>query len=388
MKKNFKGRNDPPFLFGYLLLLCIFCSKCEGDHNVAVFESESILKGRIALNLDSIDSYKANNLQPLVINDEDYLAILDVDKYEYIRLNYFKINTGVKSKSYSFDVEGPNSPGVPGNFIFSGESCYVISPVTYQIFEVVDDEIVDVYHLLDGASTIDNQGGLIKSGTRNPCHLYRNHIYCPMDPDAHPYQEDFYNRSLVLGVNRDTGEKEYGFSYPKIYLDYMLPETASYGNTFNDNLMIFSFAILDSVYVYNLDSKKVSTYYAGSVFDFGDPINEDFSAIGRDLQSRMDFNSSIRKYRYIHYDSNKRKYYRFVRHPLKEGSQSEDNNKSIETIIVLDEDFNIEKEILLENNTYSTSSFFSRDSCFYLSRMNSNNVDVDENLWVFSCLDL
>ena len=302
--KNKRGFMLPLFLF---FLTCFLIQvTCTFQPSNKLIDSESQIKGEMSFELDSNQTYTPRTIRPVISNTDSYLAILNNSNLTKLSIAAYDLNSGVKKYEYHLDSEGSNGVGNPRNFYMEDEYYFIISSYSYSIFKMEADSIEHAYRLLSDSLEFDPLGGLVMSGTTNPCHVYDSVLYCPMIPDNNPFEKEYYRHNILLGLDIETGSTKHSYSYPKIYDDYRLLETSIYSNTFNDSLAIFSFPILDSIYVLNLNSGMVESKYAGSLLRYGDPITNDFSKIGTNLEARMEFLLNSRLYKYIYYDRYKK----------------------------------------------------------------------------------
>lgn len=367
-----------------LTIIAILFTQCTSISS-EIEDSNTWLEpvGNAQFPIDNLTSYRTTFLR----NHEEKLVFLNSSKPSIL---VFDIPSRELVKEISLEKEGPNGVGSPSGLAFNSlNSFYVISSTRYQV-SLIDSigNSLKKYTTLPKNEKYGENTGMIRPFTISPPVIHEDNLYFSVVPDRNVYSAEIFegNTNLVLNIEEDS--ISYFNSYPNEFKGNVWGVNATdHSSIFVDGNFVYSFAISDSLSVYNINSETTKRYLAKSVHSkkriqpMPKPSNE------HDLQYVLE----TFQYSGIIYDQYRKVYYRFVKHPLDyKNERGEINNfhsKPI-SVIILDDDFRVIGETMLENNKFTTSMYFVSEEGLFISDANPLNIAVDENYAGFTLFNL
>ncbi|GAA5039137.1 hypothetical protein GCM10011506_37940 [Marivirga lumbricoides] len=381
-----------------IVLLFISLSSCITKHeekketlsesandSVKLVESHDVF-----FELDKETSLKTSFIT--ILEKEKDSSILVYLNEQKPAIYFYDINNQKLLNQILLHKEGPNAVGTPtGLFIQSMDSIYVISSSYYRVTLINGlGEAIRTYRLL-GDDKPNVNTGMLRPFTISPPVVIDKKMYFNVAPDRDVYDKSYYNGNVNLVLNLNNGDFEYFNSYPKEFNDGVWGVAAvNFSSAFvkHKNQFVYSFSISDSIYVFDVDNKKIKGYLSktSSLTAPQEPM--------RKPSNQYDLRYALQATYYdgIIYDKYREVYYRFVRHPLSlqedESPNFYDFHRKPISVIILDRKFNKIGETKLKNNTYQSFMYFLSKDGLYISNSNPNNPDVKEDKAGFTCFKL
>jgi hypothetical protein len=303
----------------------------------------------------------------------------------------FDIKTQALAKEIILEKDGPNGVGSPSGLLFvSMDSIYVISSSHYKVSLLNGSgKLIKDYRVLEGTNYSDDTG-MLRPFTISAPVLIENTMYFNVAPDRDVYKPSYFEGNVNLSLDLLTGEYEYFNHYPSEFNGGVWGVAAvSYSSAFNPGLgdFIYSFAISDSLYTFNPNTKERKSYFAGSSFIKSRVLPMNKPENSHDLEYALE----TPYYNAIVYDRYRNVYYRFVRHSISfkddAGDPREFHEKPL-SIIVLDKDMNILGETALPANTFLDYIYFVTTNGLYISNGNPENPGLEEDYACFIGFEL
>lgn len=365
----------------------LFCCKSEKEREqlVDVGEVKLIPGSEIRFPLDNETTYRTFFVNTFNDSDKELLIFLSLNKPS---LQFFDIRKQTLIKEIMLQKEGPNGVGSPtGALVLSWDSIFIVSSSHYLVSLINDKgNVIRSYPLLNGQSYNENTGMLLPF-TISPPQKIGSKIYFNVAPDRDVYKTSYYEGSTNLILDVNTGEHSYFNSYPVEFKKGVWGVAATnFSTVFNPRLnkFVYSFAISDSLVVYDHHTNSIERFNARSrlitksLLPMKKPLNE------HDLEYALE----TPYYGAIVYDKYRNLYFRFVRHSISfkndKGETNQFHMKPL-SVIILDDSFNIIGESKLEENKYLDYIYFVTEEGFYISNGNPENPKLEDDAAVFTC---
>lgn len=308
-----------------LLIFFILIISCNKNPNIAY---ESIVKRN-----DSLMQTIPNNIQPMelywqyhVINHNESLLDTDVPLKNIYK---YSINNK-KWDILNFKSEGPDGVGIGTGFHYiNKDSIFIFSGYQHKMF-LFDDELhkVKTYKLPNDYN--------INLFTNRKCIKIKDNLFMQGTEFLQMNKEFCNNAKLLLKYNLTNSKYRKIINYPEKYKSKRwMPKHLSMDYVINNERIISSFAITDSIYIYNLDGVLLKTKLAKSKYINNiKPINNN---IDDNSQKAMNILYENGFYSGLLYDKYKDVFYRFAYHlPYNKISNNVKLKHMTLSIIVLD----------------------------------------------------
>lgn len=321
--------------------------------------------------------------------EKEYLTFRD-SHYEP-RIFVYDIKSPSKQpKVIHFDKEGPDGTGAVsvGYFISSWDEIYIPN------MSVPEISVIDSTGTKKETITLDNEFSsnltYFSSTSINPFVKYKNRLYGEQQANIRLDSENHSENSVeVIEDLNERSHKLSSFTFPQELLySGESGKTGILTHAFkcsNNNLLIYSFAYDEKIYVYDMDKDKViETVDARSKF-IEDPSVLSY-AFRFGHASYTDFKDICTEacYGNIMYDSFRHLYYRIV-YPETTVDDQENftdlyqSGRSLASIMVLDENFNVLCESLLPENRFRSNLLFINKDGLWISCNHYKNPGYDED---------
>jgi len=226
-----------------------------------------------------------NNLDSIVLNENssNFFMLsqeIELDKAEYlIQINPFPTEpnkiffNSIKNSDLSFvldfDIEGPNGVGNMSEFFFHNfDSIFIFDKYSYRV-SLVDSSglIMRKYLLRDVSGTKPNENTVMTwLSNKSKPFLINNNLYIPTLPDVDPFYSDYSKENLLMELDLKSGKFNLMLGYPTKYReggywggsDHILPSIAQ---SVNDNKLIISYPIEDSIFSFDIASNVLSPIF-------------------------------------------------------------------------------------------------------------------------------
>ncbi|MEB2778133.1 DUF4221 family protein [Algoriphagus sp. D3-2-R+10] len=348
------------------VFLCIIFYSCTSlTDKEKGSQNENYLKESITILLDSVSTYQFNWIQVETDNNnKEFLINLNkiynsLDFYDleskklFKRIEIGKMSLGNKFFAHSFFYHNKDSIFIFPQFSFNG------TLVINDIGEKIDERFK-----IDDFLEKNNESPYILNHITTPSNpsVYRNgniyfstiqmnvDIYNPLTIDVIPnYKWDLESNLITPILN---------VKYPNEYLEKIATSHHSFTlKTVKGDSLIYSYPLLDTVYIYNFNHELISKKYCGSPnfkgfieVPAGNPFNEQFK-----------FVISQNSYARLLYDKYREVYYRFFiigRNLSEEDRSTKDNSKNKFSVLVYDSDFNLINQVEFPEKKYFHYSAF------------------------------
>ncbi len=305
---------------------------------------------------------------------------------------FYDINTQQLIKEVLLQKEGPDAVGSPtGLFVQSMDSIYVISSSYYKVTLVNGNgEAQRSYRLIEGVKPNDNTG-MLRPFTISPPVVINKKMYFNVAPDRDVYDKSYYQGKVNLVLDLETGEFRYFNNYPSEFEGGVWGvASVSFSSTYSEpkNQFVYSFAICDSLYVYDVVRRDMKGYLSQTSTKKKDqePMKKPTN------QHDLEYALQATYYDGIIYDKYRSVYYRVVRQPLElqanETPNFYDFHRKPISVIILNEELQKIGETQLENDIYQSSMYFLTKDGLFISKGNPNNPNLKEEEASFTCFKL
>lgn len=365
----------------YFLAIIIFTIACKSDLSEEFYNINFNLVGDFSISLDERSDYNFYYYDVIEISETEYfVAINQLNS----NLDFYLLENGEKKFSTPIPIDGPFGLGYVQGFTF------------------VNVDSIFFYRRGSFRGTIltDIEGNVKRSFApgekENSVQDIINHVSIPKSPTYFingklnflSYQildnqnPDNFNSDILHSGNFDlineTIQFEVNSGYPPIFWDktWSAPSTSVSRILGHNNQWVYSWDLLDSVFVFDFNYKRKRSYMVKSLFK---PNNIDLS----DYYTNNEY-TGTNLYYSIKYDKFRNLYYRILFLKPKVDIKSVPGVPKFDNfpfvILVLDENFNIITEKLFSPMKYKpTQSFVGRDG-FYLPLTNGFNPNLKEDL--------
>ena len=374
--------------FLFLLLLTSYLFACnEKKKELDNYDKYELIEySEMRFPLDDQTSYRtffANVYQDS--SQRDFLVFLSQNKPS---IQIFDLASQKLFKEINLALDGPDGVGEPsGLLMISMDSIYVVSSSRYRVSLVNNSgKLLNSYRLLTG-TTYDENTGMLRPYTISVPTKFQNLIYFNVAPDRDVYKPSYFQGSTNVSLDLSNGKYSYFNTYPEEFMKGVWGvASVSYSTTFNHDSpkFVYSFAISDSVDIFEPKSGKRWRRFAGSRF-----INSQILPMSKpDNSHDLEYALETPYYGGVIYDKFQDMYYRFVRHavPYKDekGEINDFHEKPI-SVILLDKDLNVIGETMLRNNVFLDYIYFVTKDGLFISEGNPENSELKEDVSVFSC---
>ncbi|SFB19175.1 protein of unknown function [Algoriphagus aquimarinus] len=276
----------------------------------------------------------------------------------YIHLNYFRSNPNyLFINSFAdpaldlvleFENEGPNGVGSVTEFYFhSYDSIFLIDRYRYMV-SLADSsgKVKQSYRLKENESNRPDEDSVLPMSTsQSRMFLMGKFLYIPCVPDTDPFKSQYKRKNLLIKLNLETGDYTTLLGYPEWYQDgnfwggpdHMLP---SISPSEDQTQVLVSFPLVDSVYMLDLKTERMTPYFWMGSSTIESPIPIDFA--DRQLEIGKRFQLATDYYFSLNYDPHRKEYWRVFHKKYDEESiekilKRESGTPNRNSVIVYDE---------------------------------------------------
>lgn len=288
-----------------------------------------------------------------------------------IRVNYFDsdpnylfVNSLIDSTldlALEYEVEGPNGVGNVSEFYFhSFDSIFLVDRYRYLV-SLADSsgKVLRSYRLKgDGSNMPDETSVLPWSTSKARIFKRGNSLFIPGIPDKDPYLSHYQKENLLVELNLETGDYSNLLGYPRSYQngkfwggpDHILPSISPYQDL---DLFLVSYPLTDSIFLFNIKSKKLSPFKLMGSKNKENPIPISFEDSqtdrGRAFQLGTDYYFSI------NYNPTKNEIWRifykgYDEESIKKMLSRESGNPNQKSVLRLNEEINTLGEVELPSD--------------------------------------
>lgn len=374
----------------FALLFLTSCAKSKNDGaNYAMVETTDTLSFPLHKGVDIVMDIFIQSLYVHTDADgQEYLTFRD-SHYEPRIFVYDMANPSEEPRVITFEKEGPNGTGAVsvGYYISSWKEIYIPNLFVPEI-SVIDSTGTKTKTIMLG----EGYSSLLtytSSVSKNPFVKYRNHLYAEQMVNFRLGAEMSSTPPVDVVINlNDFSHQPSSFNFPQKLLYWgENGKTGILQHAFkcsNENLLVYSFAYDEKIYVYDMDQDKlVRTVDARSKF-IPKPSVLDYD-YRFEQASYADFKDICAEacYGNILHDPYRHLYYRIV-YPETKVDAAENftdlyrSGRSLFSIMVLDEEFNVLGETLLPENQFRSNLLFINKDGLWISCNHYKNPRYDE----------
>lgn len=285
-----------------------------------------------------------------------------------IRMNYFdtepnylfinSLNDSILDFALEFDVVGPNGVGNVSEFYFhSFDSIFLVDRYRYLV-SLADSsgKVLRSYRMKSNDSDMPDDTSVLPWSTSKARIFKRgNSLFIPGIPDKDSYLSQYQKENLLVELNLETGDYSTLLGFPKSYQngkfwggpDHILPSISPYKDL---DLFLVSYPLSDSIFLFDIKSKKLSPFkWMGSkIKENPIPINFEDSQTdrGRAFQLGTDYYFSI-NYNPIKNEIWRIFYKKYDEESIKKILNRVSGNPNKKSVLMLSEELNTFKEVEL-----------------------------------------
>lgn len=370
-------------LLAALLFLSASCER-KAERNL-ISGKVSIEEKSISLALGPQSTYQSNCMMFSDAFEKPTLAILNSKAN---RLEFYDIEAELIYDSIQFQYSGPNATGrIYGFEILNRDSILVLSQKRLLYLVNRNGGIVSQYDYLN----VDAGIGILYrfSATNQPLIRSGQGIigYKGTVGDWSAMTQQKLNAfDIEMYIDLKTGETELvEMKYPRDYLNGG-PKILETSRVFDGRRFVYSFSMDPHLYVTE-DFESIRKVSARSKFEV--PFESLPPNIDVLSYQRYQLNNFF--YRSIIYDQYRQLFYRICDHPIDNVDLDESlllQNRPSQSIIVLDKNLEIVKEIELPRNKYKADNNFVSPEGLFISENSELNPSLNENIWNFCRIEV
>ena len=315
-------------------------------------------------NLDRIDSVRLVRTGELRLSLDDETTPMMQSTFYDISSGYYYFYNKITGYIDRFHIDSTVKSPVRIKTPVMPWSMNVVSPDSIYIMDFMDRDDIRLINS-DGTQlssySLDGKSAILPGGQGQPYETSAGLVY------SSNADNDFSLAVIDAGTGQISARL---IPYPDLYKDFYgdllmrVPYTAYNGNK---SITVTGFPADDNIYVLDLISKKVTTYYAGSIHKDGDLKPLAKGLLGGMMIStdrEIEYFREITSYGNIVYDPWLNVYYRIVERSTPMPGVNLSNKAKKLSVIVLDENFRIIGESGINDEAYACfrySVFVSQD---------------------------
>ncbi|WP_143959737.1 DUF4221 family protein [Litoribacter populi] len=374
-----------------ILLAIYLLFSCSQNEKSSLYDYNQYKIDSISFNLDDSTSNEFRLIEYLDSGDEDYLYHFNQFKSG---IDKFSLSSGELIKTISYPNEEPHMIKlVQGISVVNEDSIFVIPSLKVRGMILIDDngqlihrynpkEEIDfeksiINHISFGAQKSEYRGGEL--------HLIRYPLFDMSNPSN-------INDEFLFEVTYRVLENDFIFisesGFPSFYHDQIwVSNHLQVSRVFNEKERIYSWNLSDTLDIVNIKNGEKSRKVVKSIFKSNE-IKPLASIPTR--EQKMEYTLTNLKYYGIYYDKYRQLYYRTVQLPGKYTNSI--NPKDIDavrdfSIIILDKEFNVMKEVLFNGGIYNMYRVFVGKKGVYLPKNNHMFASQDEDKLIFDIFE-
>lgn len=380
-------------LFPFLIITSLVsCSKAKSDIS-DVLEKNKYLKDSLLVPMDSKSSYDFNYFDVGRIDGNEKLVILNQVNYS---IDFYNLQNGNLEKRFEVPQNGPTPVrGTQGMLFHNQDSIFVFTSY-----------LLSKFGLFDGNGEIRSLHRPTNE-TDNPRDRLLNHSSTPTLPTFYSQGKLFFSKltmddplsnlnfseshvaEFLYFLNRDSVVQLQQLKMPSDYLGRTMPLSFSFhSKALNDSKeFVISWFASDSIYVYDMNFNLKSAILGKSGLSKG--FEKTTHPLSEEESNRLTISQT--HYPRLIYDPYRRLYYRFAHIARAYDPNELIDHKSIQknpfSVIVLDEDFNIIKEVIFPGSTYNLYKAFVAEEGLYLPKTNIFYINLNEDEVTYEIFD-
>ena len=273
------------------------------------------------------------NLSTIPVNDKssNVFALSQIHLEEngnplFIHLNYFdsnpnylfvnSLNDPTLDLVLEFENEGPNGVGGVTEFYFhSFDSIFLVDRYRYLVSLADSSGLVKKSYRLknNDSNRPDAESVLPLSFSKSRIFLRGKFLYIPTLPDTDPFKSQYKKKNLLLKLDLETGDYTTLLGYPEWYQDgsfwggqdHILPSISPMED---QNKLLISLPLVDSVYLFDLETESMTPYFHMGSSNIESPIPINFEDNQTDKSRHFQLGTDY--YFSINYDPYRKEFWR------------------------------------------------------------------------------
>lgn len=338
------------FAVAFITILIISCKEKKSKPN----EFELVKDYSVSFSLDKETGYFQSYISRNIHKEIEYLSYINgLNNTIY----YYDVNFPDKINKIALEIKGPNGVGklssISGLLFLNPNKIFVYNAFTGLLYLVnKEGQVLKKYEIFDPKG---NVLAFPEINNLKPFFLKENSIYFPCG--LLEYKTNYDNSLSVIKLDLKTEKVIPVLNYPDKY------NKGFWGSSFKyipsviplENSIVASFPIKNKLVKYNLNNQQELTEFEASSYYFHDKIKPYSSDIqynleNRNYESEDNFSLSESDYISLIHDSSNNYFYRIC-HLRKDKNENREFRPDI-SIIILDKNFNVIGETLLDGNIY------------------------------------
>ncbi|SIN67497.1 DUF4221 family protein [Algoriphagus halophilus] len=370
------------FIFGLIALISCQNSKESASDSGLVFLNSQ----KFELDSLAVPSLLFNQVSK--IENKEYLFNLNQLNNS---LDLYDINSGILSKRISFENAGPNAiKGISGFYVHNLDSIFLFPKMSFVKTTLIniDGETKNIY---SPQIPLENEiPRVLNHASTNylPSFYYNGKVFFDQLTLKNTTKEGSINSDFrplgYLDLESDSILLENNSGYPQFYLNKKYPIYVSVHSRIlnNNNKLVYSWGVLDSLIVRDLDWGLERMVSSRSRFQDGDFPQTPNAGLVQELDAVI----SSGYYGRVVFDPFQKVYYRFY-HIGRLYNPDQDNSitsifKNDFSILVYDENLELLHESKFDGEVYDFYQAFVGENGLYLPRLNPFLADLSEDFIV------
>lgn len=294
----------------------------------------------------------------------------------------YDIQTAELIENLKFSIEGPDGVGKLSSYYIPNEDSLYLYSYGQALLSIanIKRKIVKRINIESDLMSVRPE----VNSSRPLSIISKNLIFNSWGSEREYYNNDTFPENSFLFLNLETNQKSYQIAYPETYRGSIWGvQFFQFYHDFNfkDSLMILSYPIDNSIYVYDfktayLERKLKDNYFTLEV----NPLSKKPGKFTLDILEEVNHQMMQEYYSFIKYDPFNNLYFRIINHPVpKEIMESGNGLKKTFgpfSILILDSEFNFRDIIKLPPYEYYIQSIFFNDGKIYIEKIQSDNEDI------------
>lgn len=377
-----------------VLGLLFFLLSCEkktetGSESQIATDYQKYIVDSLIIPIDNYTSYKMQYTQYWESKTDDQ-RIYSVHNRKNNQIQLYDIDKRKLIKSYNIPTDGKYGLGsyTRGFYLKNLDSVFLMASRPFKVLLInYKSEVVSSYRIFS-----DSVSSQPTAYTRKPMYMKGKSLYVGANPRVQ-FDGDYWSHPLFLKLDISSKQFEYYYYAPQEFIGKMwgaFHNHHSYTINSRDEA-VHSFTFDKKLYVRDIDKNNVKKEVVAASRYFKDVPPWKTEGYDPNDDGDEEFYITNNSYKSILWDKWRRVYYRFA----EQGVSLYDNNgfrrnwtDKRPSIIVLDEDFSIIKEIQLPRSIYLITDVFAAEEGLYISANNDSNPGLKEDFFTFHVFQL
>lgn len=384
---DFWGEKSPLTLFYmnkyiFIVLLSFTISCIHKEKGIDYFNGDklSLIKvDSIHFKLDSMSNSRNPHSFFHKWNGKEVFSFLNQNNNS---IYIYDIQTAELIENLKFSIEGPDGVGKLSSYYISNEDSLYLYSYGQALLSIANSNR-KIFKRINIESDLMSVRPEVNS-SRPLGIISKNLIFNSWGSEREYYNNDTFPENSFLFLNLDSYLKSYQIAYPDTYKGSIWGVQffqIYHDFNFNDSLLILSYPIDNSLYVYdfktgNLEKKLKNNYLNLNV----NPLSDRLGKFTVDILEEVNHLMMQEYYSFIKYDSYNNMYYRVINHPVPKVTieSGDELKKSFGpfSVLIFDSEFNFKDIIKFPPYEYYIQSIFFHDGKIYIEKIQTYNEDL------------